>query len=230
MRAITLRRIILLVAAAAVVLGVGAWGLLSSRNRPSEAELLVTGGPLASGRTSSGGPTASDATGTPTTQVIATVFVQVAGEVVRPGVYEVPADARVFQVLLEAGGTTPEADRDAVPLAAPVVDGARILVPAKTTAGVGGVPAGTPSGTGAAPEVTAPQVTVGGATPSAKKVSLNTATAAELDTLPGVGPSTAERIIAYRETHGGFASVEQLEEVSGIGPATMQKLRDLVGL
>lgn len=230
MRAITLRRIVLLVAAAAVVLGVGAWGLLSSRSRTSQAELVVTGGPLVLGRTLSGQPTTGDATSTPTTEVIATVFVQVAGEVVRPGVYEVPADARVFQVLLEAGGTTLEADRDAVPLAAPVVDGARIYVPAKSADGAAGVPGGTPSGTGGAPEVTAPQVSAGGAAPNAKKVSLNTATAAELDTLPGVGPSTAERIIAYRQTHGGFTSVEQLEEVSGIGPATMQKLRDLVSL
>ena len=171
----------------------------------------------------------SDATTTPATAGIATVFVQVAGEVVRPGVYEVPADARVFQVLQEAGGTTPEADRDAVPLAAPVVDGGRIYVPAKAADGSAAAHGSISSGAGAAPEVTAPQVSATAA-PGTKKVSLNVATAAELDSLPGVGPSTAGRIIAYRETHGGFTSVEQLEEVPGIGPATMQKLRDLVSL
>lgn len=228
MRAITIRRVLLIVAAAAVVLGVGAWGLLSSRGRPSAPELVVTGGTLAAGPTSSCGPGAADTTTTPSTAVIATVFVQVAGEVVRPGVYEVPADARVFQVLLEAGGTTLEADRDAVPLAAPIVDGARIYVPAKTASGTASGAAS--SGSGAAPEVTAPQVSDPIGTSSAKKVSLNTGTAAELDTLPGVGPSTAERIITYRQTHGGFTSVEQLDDVSGVGPALMQKLRDLVSL
>ena len=230
MRAITLRRILLLVAAAAVVLGVGAWGLLSSRSRPSDPELVVSGSPLAPGRTPSGQTAGSDATSTPTTQHIATVFVQVAGEVVRPGVYEVSADARVFQVLLDAGGTTAQADRDAVPLAAPVVDGARIYVPAKAAEGAARGPGGSTSDPGVAPEVTAPQVSGSDRASGTRKVSLNHATAAELDTLPGIGPSTAERIIVFRQTQGGFTSVEQLDEVPGIGPAIMLKVRDLVSL
>jgi competence protein ComEA len=121
---------------------------------------------------------------------------------------------------------TSEADEDAVPLAAVVVDGGRIWVPR----------VGDPTGTGGAAAPGVVGVLGGSAVGSAGgaggapggKVVLSTAGEAELDTLPGVGPKTAQQIIAYREQYGPFRSVEELEDVPGIGPATVERLRDLV--
>jgi competence protein ComEA len=134
------------------------------------------------------------------------VVVHVAGAVVRPGVYRLAGGVRVADVIDEAGGPAGDADVHQLNLAAPVRDGDRIYVPRQ----------------GEAPSVAAP-----GASTEAP-VDLNRATAAELDELPGVGPSTAQAIIAYREEHGPFRSVEQLLEVRGIGQAKLDGLRDLV--
>ena len=128
------------------------------------------------------------------------------------------AGARVFQVLLMAGGMTAEADGEAVPLAAEVADGMCIRVPR-----VGEVMVG--------PSLQGPAMPAGGGesiSAASGPVSLSSATEAELDTLPGVGPKTAQRIIEYRLDKGPFQSVDQLEEVPGIGAATVERLRDLV--
>lgn len=140
------------------------------------------------------------------------LVVHVAGAVVRPGVYRLPAGARVGEALDLAGGATPEADLDRINLAAEVFDGAQVHVPR-----FGQALAGTamPSNGGAG---------LGGGGP----IDLNTADGALLETLPGVGPSTAAAIIAHREDHGPFPSVAALDEVSGIGPARLDALRDLV--
>jgi competence protein ComEA len=152
-----------------------------------------------------------------------TVFVQVAGAVSRPGVYEVDAGSRVFQVLLEAGGVGPEGDEQALPLAATVADGMRVFVPRKGEGTAGGGDRGGDTTSSADIIVSAPAP---GAASS--PVSLSTATAAELDVLPGIGPATAARIVAFRESNGPFNSVEELDDVPGIGPATIERLRSLV--
>lgn len=131
--------------------------------------------------------------------------------------------ARVDDALAAAGGAQPEADLAAVNLARPVSDGEQIHVPVpgeeprELPADPGG---GAPSG-GAEPEGSDPAGPPG----AGALINLNTATAAELEDLPGVGPAIAERIITHREQNGPFTSVDQLQEVSGIGPATLEKIR-----
>ena len=139
----------------------------------------------------------------------ATLFVQAAGAVVTPGVYRVPADARVIDVIDAAGGLADGADPDRLALAAKVADGERVYVPT-----IGEPLALSPSG--------------GAAAPDDGPVDLNTADEQQLDALPGVGPATASAIVAYRESHGPFRSVDQLLEVRGIGPAKLDQLADLV--
>jgi competence protein ComEA len=138
------------------------------------------------------------------------IVVDVVGAVRRPGLYRLRRGARVADLVDRAGGLTRRAQRDAVNLAAPLADGEQVVVAVR-----GSVAAGAPAGpTGA-----------GG--PSAP-VSLTTATAEQLDTLPGVGPVTAQKIVAYRQEHGPFTSVAQLDAIPGIGPARLDELRGLV--
>jgi competence protein ComEA len=145
------------------------------------------------------------------------VVVAVSGRVRRPGVVTVPAGARVIDVLKAAGGPLPGADLGMLNLARKVADGELVAV---------GVPASAP-GAPAAAGTEAPSAgdPAGGA---AEPIDLNTATLAELDTLPGVGPVLAQRILDWRTQHGQFASVDQLSDVSGIGDARLGQLRDLV--
>ena len=140
------------------------------------------------------------------------VIVHVAGAVRRPGVYRFPAGARVNDALRRAGGPRGRADLDSVNLAAKLEDGRQILVPRRAAAGAAGVsqPASGSDGARAAP------------------INLNTATLEQLDTLDGVGPGIAQRILDYREQHGGFARVEELGEVPGIGAKRLATLTPLV--
>ena len=139
----------------------------------------------------------------------AELLIDVSGAVHRSGVYKLPAGSRINDALLKAGGETEKADLTLVNRAALLTDGQQVLVPEKVTAA-----AATSSG-GSAPAATAP-------------VRLNSATLEQLDELPGVGPSTAQRIIDYRTANGPFKSVDELDSVSGIGPAKLAELRDLV--
>jgi competence protein ComEA len=152
----------------------------------------------------------------PTTTPV-TVTVHVAGDVVHPGVYAVPAGGRVADAILAAGGPAADADAEQLNLAARVADGQRIYVPkqGETTAPAGDGGAGTGPGGQAG---TAP----------AGPLDLNTATAAELEALPGVGPATSKAILTYRTSHGRFRSVTELLEVPGIGPAKLDAIRPLV--
>jgi competence protein ComEA len=145
------------------------------------------------------------------------LVVHVVGAVRRPGLYHLHEGERVADAVSRAGGPTRRADLAALNLAAPLVDGTQVLVPARVT--VAG-PAGTP------PQGDA--WAVGGGTGSGAKVSLATATLEQLDALPGVGPVTAQKIIDYRTAHGPFRSVDDLDEVPGIGPTRVENLRDLV--
>jgi competence protein ComEA len=141
------------------------------------------------------------------------VTVHVAGAVRAPGVYRLARGARVDDAVRLAGGALRRADLTAVNLAAEVEDGRQVLVPLRAAAGAGVAPgAGAAPGPGAAPA----------------KVNLNTADAAALDVLPGVGPATAAKILAFREEHGSFASVDELGDVPGIGDVRLEALRELV--
>jgi competence protein ComEA len=135
------------------------------------------------------------------------VVVDVVGAVARPGVYHLPQGARVADAVARAGGLTRRAERTAVNLAAPIADGQQVLVAARGSPGGAAGPAG--SGSASTP------------------VSLSSATVEQLDTLPGVGPVTAQKIVAYRQQHGPFSSVEALDAIPGIGPA---RIADLKGL
>jgi competence protein ComEA len=144
------------------------------------------------------------------------VTVHVAGAVRRPGLYRLAPGARVDDALRRAGGARARADLDAVNLAAKLEDGRQILVPERgpaapaTAAAVGGSPGAATPGAPAAP------------------VNLNTATLEQLDTLDGVGPGIAQRILDYREQHGGFGRVQELGEVPGIGAKRLATLTPLV--
>lgn len=146
-------------------------------------------------------------------------YVHVVGAVRRPGVYRVGARARVQEAIRRAGGATRRAELDAINLAAVVSDGAQIVVPRRGAAGVA-----PPAGSGAV--VGAGAAAAPGA-PSAP-VNLNTATEQQLETLDGVGPATAAKILDYRRTNGGFRSVDDLDAVPGIGPKRLAALRDKV--
>lgn len=151
------------------------------------------------------------------------VLVHVAGQVAEPGVVVVADGSRVADVIERAGGATRQAELDAVNLARVVVDGEQVYVPAAGEAGSGQLGAGEAG----APGGGAPAAGAGGPAPGGV-VDLNGADQAALETLPGVGPAIAQRILEWRAANGGFHTVDELIEVSGIGPATMERLRPLV--
>jgi len=133
------------------------------------------------------------------------VVVDVTGAVARPGVYRLPAGARVTDAVERAGGASGGALLEAINLAARLADGQQVVVPKR---GPGGAP-----------------VATGGSASEEGPISLGTATVEQLDTIDGIGPVTAQDIVDFRDEHGGLSSVDQLDQVSGIGPATMESLR-----
>jgi competence protein ComEA len=149
----------------------------------------------------------------------ALLVVHVAGAVASPGVYELTPAARVIDAVTVAGGSTADADLDGLNLAAPLADGQRVYVPHAGEVD----PAAVPSGGPAAPAESGDDAHRG-------PVDVNTATAAELETLPGVGPATAAAIVDERTRNGPFASIDDLERVPGIGPAKLAALRGQVTL
>jgi competence protein ComEA len=175
------------------------------------AVVLVVGGRLLL-RSSSAGPAIpapAPAAGLAQTRPEPRVVVDVVGAVRRPGLYRLPHSARIADALSRAGGPTRKADLEHVNLAAPLADGEQVVVPRKIAAGssaASGPPSSAPSG----------------------PVQLSTATLEQLDTLPGVGPVTAQKILDYRAQHGAFRSVEELDAIPGIGPARIDQLRGLV--
>jgi competence protein ComEA len=154
--------------------------------------------------------TGAGVTGAPAARVV----VDVVGAVRQPGLYRLEQGSRIADAVARAGGATAKADLAMVNLAAPLADGEQVVVPKR----------GAPGAAGAAP---AGASAAGGAAPSAP-VQLSTATLEQLDTLPGIGPVTAQKILDYREKHGAFSSVDELDAVPGIGPARLDQLRDLV--
>src|SRR4051794_1343733 len=145
------------------------------------------------------------------------MWVDVAGAVRRPGLYALPDGARVAAALERAGGVARRADRAAVNLAAKLTDGQQVFVPARARGGS----VGAAGATGAAAPAGAAVASPGGG----PKLSLSTATQAQLEQLDGIGPALAQRIIEYRQQHGGFKSTDQLQEVSGIGEKRFEALK-----
>lgn len=133
------------------------------------------------------------------------LVVDVTGAVARPGVYRLPAGARVTDAVQRAGGASGGALLEAINLAARLADGQQVVVPKRGPAGA--------------------SLAAGAAAGEEGPISLGTATVEQLDTIDGIGPVTAQDIIEFRDEHGGLSSVDQLDQVSGIGPATMESLR-----
>lgn len=194
---------------AVVIVCAGGYWMIRTPPPPTEAGL-----PRSTTSTTQAVPTVdAGSSGTATsgsgiaTGVPVSVTVHVAGAVVAPGVYTLPAEARVHHAVDAAGGVTVDADPDALNLAGPVVDGSRVYVPRHGED---------------VPVQATPQAVEPG------PVDVNRATADQLDELPGVGPATAAAIVGERERNGPFTSVDDLERVPGIGPAKLAGLRDLV--
>jgi competence protein ComEA len=200
---------VLTAAGALLVVAAGAWWLLRSPASAVEDELpFATGATTSAASTAGGDGDARPATTADPGQVL---VVQAAGAVARPGVYRVRAGSRVTDLVAAAGGPAAGADLDALALAARLIDGQRVHVPRHGEV----VPASTPPGGSAPPSPEAP-------------LDLNTATADQLDALPGIGPATAAAIVGYRERDGPFRAVDDLLEVRGIGPAKLDAVRELV--
>ena len=182
----------------------------------------------------------------------ATVRVHVAGAVNNPGVYTLPAQGRAVDAIAAASGAAADADLDRVNLAGALSDGVQIYVPHRgetaapaqiqpnggtANAGQGTAANGTAQNRtaqngaaqgGAQPQPARTLTASGSAQKGSTPVNINTATAEELQTLPRIGPAMAQRIIAWREAHGGFRSVDELDAVPGIGPSMLENLRPLV--
>jgi competence protein ComEA len=135
------------------------------------------------------------------------VVVDVAGAVADPGVYRLPAGSRVNDAIQRAGGATGRATVEAINLAARLTDGQQVVVPERVA---GAMSVAASSGTSGEP---------------AGPIGLGTATVEQLDTIEGIGPVTAQKILEFRDQHGGISSVDQLDQIDGIGPATMDTLR-----
>lgn len=197
--------------AAALVLIVAArlaWGALA----PSGVE-VVPAADRASLAAEGGGTPEAAASG---------VYVHVSGAVASPGVYEVPEGARVRDAVEAAGGFAEGAASDALNLARAVVDGEQIVVPTQDEVSAAAAAAGAAGAGGSAP--------AGSGTSFDGKVNINRAAADELDALPGIGPSTAAKIVAGREANGPFQTVEDLKRVSGIGDKKYEALADQISV
>lgn len=172
----------------------------------------------------------------------ATVRVHVAGAVNNPGVYTLPAQGRAVDAIAAASGAAADADLDRVNLAGALSDGVQIYVPHRgetaapaqiqpnggtANAGQGNAANGASQG-GTQPQPARTLIPAGSAQKGSTPVNINTATAEELQSLPRIGPAMAQRIIAWREAHGGFRSVDELDAVPGIGPSMLENLRPLV--
>ncbi len=136
--------------------------------------------------------------------------IHVSGSVVHPGVYDLPVGSIVQEAIEAAGGALPEADLERINLAASLENGVQVRVPSRTQV---------------APASAAPLST---AAASGGLLNLNSATAPQLELLPGIGPTLAQSIVSYREAHGLFRSLDDLLDVPGIGPAKLEQIRGLV--
>ena len=202
------------------VIAVVAWWLVRVPP-PAVESTLPTIAPAASAATGDGAPV-------PSAVPALDVVVHVAGEVRSPGVYSLAPGARVVDALAAAGGPTPAADLDRVNLAVPLGDAVQVYVPRRGRRAPSRAPQPLPQPGVNAPSMPAPATGATDAANGSALVNLNSATAQQLDDLPGVGPATAAAIIGHRERNGPFQSVDDLLAVPGIGPTKLARLRDLV--
>jgi competence protein ComEA len=151
-----------------------------------------------------------------------TATVHVVGAVRHPGVYRLRSGLRVQDAIRRAGGAGSGADLQAINLAAKLSDAQQVVVPRQAAVGP------PPGGSGAAPPGAPASAGAASGATTGPPISLNSATAEQLDTLDGVGPATAQKILEYRAQHGGFRSVDDLAQVSGIGPKRLEALRGRV--
>ncbi|MDY2959730.1 MAG: helix-hairpin-helix domain-containing protein [Hornefia sp.] len=145
------------------------------------------------------------------------IYVDVSGEVKMPGVYEISSESRIFEAIEKAGGLTKKADTGTINQAETVKDGQKIIVPRKNEGN-------SMSGAGAGGVASANNYNGEGG----KKININSADAKELQKISGVGPSTAEKILQFRSSNGGFKSIEELKKISGIGDKTFKKMQPYV--
>jgi competence protein ComEA len=186
------------VAVAASVLLV--WWLLAGRPKTSEpVQPLALASPSSSAQPGAGSSAAP-------------LIIDVVGKVRQPGIVTLPKGSRVYEAIQAAGGLKGRVDTTSLNMARELTDGEQVLVGLEP----------------ADPAAAAPGGASGSAGPAGAKVNLNTATLEQLDTLPGVGPVTAQAILTWRETNGPFGSVDDLLDVKGIGEATLAELRELV--
>ncbi|CAN5519934.1 ComEA family DNA-binding protein [soil metagenome] len=208
--------------AVTALLSLGAAGAWVAASQPSTLSGGVSesaptaAAPEPAASVSAGGSTRQPATSASSVAAASFVVVDVVGKVKKPGVYRLGTGARVDDAIRAAGGTIPGVDLALVNLARKLTDGEQVAV------GVTGAGAG--NGAGAGPVSTGQS----GGPSAGAPVNLNTASAEQLDSLPGVGPVLAQRIVDWRTAHGGFGSVDQLRSVSGIGDAKYSDLKTLV--
>jgi competence protein ComEA len=209
--------VLVLLVAAAIVLGIRvAWARSSAQPQPVAAAAHGPPGGLVA-RSVPAAFASTGATGLPTAAGV--LLVHVVGQVRRPGVVRLPPGSRVLDALKAAGGSTSSADLNHLNLARPVADGEQVLVPKPGES----IPAGVVPGAGAGVSGSAGQGSAGGGS-AGGLIDLNTADATALDSLPGVGPVIAQRILDWRTQHGRFSSVDELGEVTGIGDKLMTQI------
>lgn len=203
------RRALIVLIVLVLLIGAGWWWTGRPQEvampAPAPVEVIATGTPAS---TTPLEPTKDAAAPPPET----TVVVHVAGQVKAPGLVRLPLGSRVADAVSAAGGVTRPRAADSINLARPLVDGEQIIV--------GGSPPSSPTASPAGNPLSP--------IPASAIIDLNTATVEQLDSLPGIGPVIAARIIAWRTTNGRFTSIEELSEVSGIGDAVLSSVRDLV--
>lgn len=229
--------VVLLVAAMSAAFG----GFLLWRAKPHSSEIgpvpaAVVVAPPTAPPMRAFVPAALAATPSPSPTVLEDrgIVVDVQGRVRRPGTVNLPTGARVRDALNAAGGPKDAANTRSLNLAAPLSDGEQIVLgpDCPGPSALPGAPAPAPQSSGAAssaaPAWPRPAAPKPGPPPAPAILDLNRATVAELDTLPGIGPVLAERIVAYRTTHGRFTSVDELREVNGIGQAKLAEIRSRV--
>jgi competence protein ComEA len=186
---------------AVLVVTVGGAGFWYVRSLPRPVDVATTTAPAAAAPS-------TGATGSASPGVV--MLVDVAGWVRHPGVYEFAGGARVIDAIEAAGGARPGAELESLNLAAPLVDGTQILVVRQGE------------------EAPAPVGGSGGAAVAGGLINVNTASATELEALPGIGEVLAQAIVDHRTENGPFTSVDQLLDVTGIGDATLEDIRELV--
>ena len=225
-----------LVLVALIVLAVVIWGVSQFSAAPRSEPVAQVSAP-ASGTAQVSGQVAESAPPTPQPSQATEVRVHVAGAVNNPGVYTLPANGRAVDAIAAASGAAADADLDRVNLAGELTDGMQLYVPRR---GETAAPApiqpntaqggaqGTSRGGGPQPQRTLTPSGGTGTPAASAPVNINTATAEQLQSLPRIGPAMAQRIITWREAHGGFRSVDELDAVPGIGPTLLETLRPLV--